>query len=105
MSEGWEVSREVEFCDVVAVRGNERLYAEAKGRTTAIGLDVDIAYGQLLRRMPFDADESRFALVVPEEALSAALRVRAQVRELLRLDVYGVSLDGTVTRAGPSSVS
>ena len=94
---GWEVSTEVEFCDVLATRGAERLYAEAKGRTTAIGLDVDTAYGQLLRRMPPEADDARFAIVVPEEALGAALRVPSRVRKLLRLDVYTVSEDGTVT--------
>ena len=38
---GWTVSREVEFADVYAERGEQRLYAEAKGRTAAVGLDVD----------------------------------------------------------------
>jgi hypothetical protein len=56
-SEGWSTSREVDFCDVVAERGpDEILYAEAKGRTKAIGLDVDTLYGQLLRRMPIADD-------------------------------------------------
>lgn len=48
---GWTVRREVEFADIYAERGQERLYAEAKGRTAALGLDVDVLYGQLLRRM------------------------------------------------------
>jgi len=86
-SEGWSVTREVEFCDVVASRAGERLFAEAKGSTAATGLDVDTAYGQLLRRMPLDADDARFALVVPAEALRGALRVPHRVRDLLRLDV------------------
>jgi len=30
--QGWTVSREVEFCDVVATRGLDIIYAEAKGR-------------------------------------------------------------------------
>ncbi len=38
---------EVDFVDVAAVRGDERLYAEAKGRTAAIGTDLDTLYGQL----------------------------------------------------------
>jgi hypothetical protein len=38
---GWTVAREVEFVDVYAEHGQEKLYAEAKGRTAAIGLDVD----------------------------------------------------------------
>lgn len=32
-SNGWTVQREVDFADVYAERGQERLYAEAKGRT------------------------------------------------------------------------
>jgi hypothetical protein len=42
---GWTVKREVDFVDVYAERGQERLYAEAKGRTAAIGLDVDTCMG------------------------------------------------------------
>ena len=66
---GWSVTREVDFCDVFAERGEERLYVEAKGRTTAPGLDVDTMYGQTLRRMPLDADDERvrFAVVVPAD--------------------------------------
>jgi len=30
---GWTVKREVDFVDVYAERGTERMYAEAKGRT------------------------------------------------------------------------
>jgi hypothetical protein len=63
---GWTVSREVEFVDVYAERGEERLYAEAKGRTAAIGLDVDTLYGQLLRRMKDPATNARYAVVVPD---------------------------------------
>ncbi|NAZ86466.1 hypothetical protein [Kineococcus indalonis] len=48
---GWQVRTEVDFCDVVATREGQVLYAEAKGRTAAPGLDVDTMYGQLLRRM------------------------------------------------------
>lgn len=94
--QGWTVSQEVDFCDVVATRGSDRLFAEAKGRTAAMGLDVDTAYGQLLRRMPLTADDARFALVVPTEAVAAAVRVPRRVRELLRLEVYCVAEDGSV---------
>jgi hypothetical protein len=71
--------REVGFVDVIAERDGQTMYAEAKGRTAAIGLDVDAMYGQILRRMPLDEDPShRFAVVVPDEALAAALpRARA----------------------------
>ena len=43
----------------------ERPYAEAKGWTWAIGLDVDTLYGQLLRRMKDPASGARYAVVVP----------------------------------------
>lgn len=96
-SQGWEVEREVDFVDVAARRGDERLYAEAKGRTSSIGLDVDTLYGQLLRRMPAEeVGVAQFGVVVPAEAASAAMRVPARVRQLLRIDVYVVNLDGNV---------
>jgi hypothetical protein len=38
---GWETQLELEHVDVVANRGEQRLYAEAKGRTSAVGLDLD----------------------------------------------------------------
>jgi len=57
------VAREVEFADVYAERGVERLYAEAKGRTAAIGLDVDTLYGQLLRRMNNPGTTTRYRIL------------------------------------------
>jgi hypothetical protein len=50
--QGWQVRTEVEHVDVLAEREGVRLFAEAKGITSSPGLDVDTAYGQLLRRMP-----------------------------------------------------
>jgi hypothetical protein len=72
---GWTVSREIDFADVYAEHGQDKLYAEAKGRTAAIGLDVDTLYGQLLRRMKDPASAARYVVVVPTAALEAALRV------------------------------
>lgn len=90
-SNGWMVNREVDFIDVSATRGDERLYAEAKGRTAEIGLDVDTLYGQLLRRMPAnEVGKAHFGVVIPREALSAALRVPLRVRNLLHIDVFVV---------------
>jgi hypothetical protein len=89
--EGWQVEREVEFCDVLAEREGQRLYAEARGRTAAIGLDVDTLYGQLLRRMPIAEDpQASFAVVVPSEGASAAARVPQRVREMLRIRLFEV---------------
>ncbi|MGC1207011.1 MAG: hypothetical protein WA880_03535 [Ornithinimicrobium sp.] len=97
---GWTAEREVSWCDVVGRRGGEVLYAEAKGRTAAMGLDVDTLYGQLLRRMPNDrAADVRFAVVVPEEARAKATRVPERVRKLLNIDIYLVDQDGGVSIA------
>ncbi len=94
---GWSVQEEVQFVDVVAERDGRRLHAEAKGRTAAMGLDVDTLYGQLLRRMPaHEVGQARFCVVVPEEGRQAALRVPSQVRDRLDIDVFVVSEDGRV---------
>lgn len=95
-ADGWAVAREVACCDVVARRGDEVLYAEAKGRTTEVGLDVDTLYGQLLRRVPLDATSARFGVVVPTEARSAALRVHEPVRAVQAITVYVVNETGGV---------
>jgi hypothetical protein len=79
-----------------ARRGDERLYAEAKGRTAAIGLDVDTPYGQLLRRMADPGAGARYAVVVPTAAVQAALRVPAWVRQRLDVDVCEVDDVGRV---------
>lgn len=97
--QGWDdIRTEVGWCDVVATRNGVTLYAEAKGRTEAVGLDVDTLYGQLLRRIPEEAARAtRYAVVVPAgKGKTAALRVSPRIRELLRIDVYIVAEDGTV---------
>jgi hypothetical protein len=95
--QGWVVETEVNFVDVYARRDDERLYAEAKGRTTAIGLDVDTVYGQLLRRMANPAN-TRYAVVVPTAGVQAALRVPVWVHDRLAVDVYEVDDAGRVHR-------
>jgi hypothetical protein len=91
---GWTAETEVNYVDVCAHRGDERLYVEAKGRTTVMGLDVDTLYGQLLRRMG-DPDASA-RVVVPTAAVQAALRVPAWLRQHLDIDVYEVDDTGKV---------
>lgn len=101
INRGWTTDREVDHVDVVGTRGQERLYAEAKGRTAAIGLDVDTLYGQLLRRMPAnELGSAVFAVVVPTEAVKAALRVPVRVRVALGIEVYSVAVDGSVVHIG-----
>jgi hypothetical protein len=100
-AEGWSVEQEVSFCDVVARRDGETLFAEAKGETAAIGLDTDTMYGQILRRMPIEEDDSyRFAVVVPTRAVAAALRVPKRTRDLLRIAVFEVTAEGAVREVG-----
>ncbi|MEU8617562.1 hypothetical protein [Streptomyces sp. NPDC048623] len=86
------------WTDLEAVRGQERLICEAKGRTSEKGIDADIAYGQLLRRMTSQNPHTRYALVVPSSSAKAATRVPAHVRQLLRIDVYEVTDDNRVCR-------
>jgi len=102
-AEGWETETEIEHVDVVARRGNETIYAEAKGRTKSRpGGGMDALYGQLLRRMPAEEigdANTRFAVVVPTgREAEAAVRVPRRVRDLLRIDVYAVSDDGQVEK-------
>jgi hypothetical protein len=39
-AEGWTVEHEVDYCDVSARRREDRLFAEAKGRTSSPGHGV-----------------------------------------------------------------
>ncbi|MGW3246550.1 hypothetical protein [Streptomyces sp. NPDC001070] len=92
VSEGWTpVTPTDRWTDIEAVRGEERLICEAKGRTSEKGIDADIAYGQLLRRMTDETTTSRFALIVPTSSVKAAERVPPHVRRMLRIDVYEVT--------------
>ena len=60
---GWKVVTDnPDYTDVIARRGAELLVAEVKGTTTLPGLDVDTAYGQLLRRMRDRPEESSIRL-------------------------------------------
>jgi hypothetical protein len=100
-AQGWTTQREVAFVDIAASRGDQRLYAEAKGRTSAVGLDVDTLYGQLLRRMPAEKlGQAIFAVVVPDVAVKAAERGPVRIREVLGIEIYGVGEDGSVTHVG-----
>ena len=45
---GWDIQRELNFVDIATTRNGVTLLAEAKGRTSSPGLDVDTLYGQLL---------------------------------------------------------
>jgi hypothetical protein len=93
-TQGWTVRYEIDHVDVVAERGEEKIFAEVKGKTSnRPGVGVDTVYGQLLRRMPPEEvgePGARFALVIPAKAAVAALRVPKRVRAALRIDIYTV---------------
>ncbi|MFF1794702.1 hypothetical protein ACFVXQ_10860 [Kitasatospora sp. NPDC058263] len=98
---GWTVVPPTDpYTDLEAERDGERIIAEAKGHTSQPGIDADIAYGQLLRRMTAPRVSVRYALVVPSSGLSHALRVPEHVRARLGIFVYEVTADGTVTAHG-----
>lgn len=100
LERGWDVDTDkVDHADVVARRGAEHLVAEVKGTSTSPGLDVDTAYGQLLRRMGDRPEGTRFAIVVPELAKNAALRVPDEVRWRFGIDVWVVTELGSVELA------
>lgn len=104
--DGWSVTREAKFVDVVATKGGTTIYADAKGRTAAPGLDVDTMYGQLLRRMKTEDETGvRYAVVVPDTALAAAKRVPTWVRSRLGIDVYAVYEDGRVELHGSTALT
>ncbi|MFE7422186.1 hypothetical protein [Rhodococcus sp. NPDC057529] len=98
-SQGWTVRTEADFVEIVAEKDGQRLYVEIKAASTAPGLDVDTAIGQLVRRMPSEADQSvSFALVVRDEPLSveAAVRAPQRILDLLGMALYAVDEGGRV---------
>ncbi|MFE5703698.1 hypothetical protein [Rhodococcus koreensis] len=98
-SQGWTVHAEVDVVDIVAEKDDRRLYVEVKAASTAPGLDVDTAIGQLVRRMPSEPDQSvAFALVVRDEpgSVEAAVRAPQRVLDLLGMALYAVGEDGSV---------
>jgi hypothetical protein len=48
--QGWAVRFEENWWDICADHGDRHMYVEAKGKTSSPGLDVDTAYGQVIRR-------------------------------------------------------
>jgi hypothetical protein len=86
---GWDVTTEnADFTDVIARRVSELLVAEVKGHTSDAGTDLDIGYGQLLRRMTDANADATFVLAVPESLRTAAARVPARVRDAVGIEVW-----------------
>ncbi|MGV9385045.1 hypothetical protein ACWDRB_55215 [Nonomuraea sp. NPDC003707] len=96
--QGWTVEPATrDGPDIVAARTNQQLIGEVKGHTGYPGTDLDIAYGQLLRRMIDPNPEVRYALVVPASIRWHVERVPDRVRRALTIDLYVVDDHGQVT--------
>ncbi|MFC9767372.1 hypothetical protein [Rhodococcus jostii] len=98
-SQGWVVRTDEDVVDIVAEKDGHLLYVEVKAATTVPDLDVDTAIGQLVRRMPSEADQSvSFALVVRDEprSVDAAVRAPQRILDLLGMALYAVDEDGGV---------
>lgn len=102
-SHGWKVLEERcagDCFDIEAWHSDgARLLVEVQGDTATPAVDLDTLYGRLLRRMD-GVPSSRYAVVVPDYAVTEAQRVIPQVREALALEVYAVGAHGEVYRAG-----
>ena len=97
LERGWDVATaNSDFTDVIARRGAELIVAEVKGHTSAVGTDVDIGYGQLLRRMTDANADAKFVLAVPESLRTAAARVPSRVRRAVGIEVWLVPDVGPV---------
>ncbi|MFB9924240.1 hypothetical protein ACFORO_11350 [Amycolatopsis halotolerans] len=99
--DGWTVGPGPDrYLDLYATRAGDRLHVEAKGTTQEKGIDADVLWGQILRRMgEFGTPGARYAVVVPDTIKWHTLRVPAKLRALLGIEVYVVTKDGSVTRA------
>ncbi|WP_172653136.1 hypothetical protein [Rhodococcus opacus] len=98
-SQGWVVRTDEDVVDIVAEKDGHLLYVEVKAATAAPDLDVDTAIGQLVRRMPSEADQSvSFALVVRDEprSVDAAVRAPQRILDLLGMALYAVDEGGGV---------
>ncbi len=88
--------------DLVAVRPNGRgLVVEAKGATSAIGVDFNTALGQLLKHM--DADTADYAIAVPDLPAyrTQIALVPDRVRRMLGLSWLIVDAKGGVQEVRP----
>ena len=97
LERGWDVTTaNPDYTDVIARRGAELIVAEVKGHTSDPGTDLDIGYGQLLRRMTDTNVDTTFILAIPEALGATAARVPNRVRRALGIEVWLVPDVGTV---------
>lgn len=106
LERGWDVREgPSDGADLVAKRGAERLVVEAKGHTSAPGLDVDTMFGQILRRIDPAEEMTRYAVAVPETLARTVERIDADVLDRLDIAVWLVDDFGRVRVLGDESSS
>jgi hypothetical protein len=92
--------------DLVCVhpQTQKKWVVEAKGATSAIGLDFRTGLGQLICRM--STPSSDYAVAVPDlpQFLIQCRRIRPWVRQALRLHWLLVAQDGSVKTVKPEEV-
>lgn len=97
--QGWtcaELPSYGDFPDIDARHPDGRhLVVEAKGFTRDAGVNLDVGYGQLLRRMTGDP-ATTYALVVAATVVRFAQRVPSEVRSRLGIALYTVDFNGQV---------
>lgn len=62
---GYEVESEGQV-DLITVNGDEKWIIEAKGLTSAVGLDFNTCIGQIVKSM--DCETTNYAIAIPEHA-------------------------------------
>ena len=99
VEQGWECTElpsHGDYPDIVARHPDgRRLIVEATGFTRDAGVNLDIGYGQLLRRMKGEP-ATTYALVVAGTIVRFAQRVAPEVRSRLGIALYTVDFNGKV---------
>jgi hypothetical protein len=80
----------------------ERWIVEAKGETTAIGLDFNTGLGQLLGRM--DDPSAKYAMALPKtkKFIAQCDKISTRVRDALNLHWILVDSRGAINIVGPN---
>jgi len=97
--EGFELLRDP-LVDVKASRGNEIWHIEAKGKTSAIGLDFRTGIGQLVQRMTDQGHNHGIAIPDIPEFRKQTEAFAPWVLEKLQINWVWVSKNGSVSVEG-----
>lgn len=104
-NEGFQVVelRHADFCCLNPATG-QKWIVEAKGKTTAIGLDFRTGIGQLIQRM--EDETANYAIAVPSlpQFHTQIKNIPYRVRMLLNLHILLVAQDGNVLVVNPQEV-